>query len=140
MDLTDAQWARVASFLPSRPRRKDGKGRPWSAPRDVLNGILWVLRTGAPWKDLPDRYPSPSTCHRWFQEWTRAGVWPRILRELSKNLDLSETFVDATFVPAKKEGAWSVPRNGAKEAKLWLSQAILAIHAASPLRAHPRRR
>ena len=140
MDLTDAQWGRIVSFLPARPRRKDGRGRPWSDSREVLNGVLWVLRTGAPWKDLPDRYPSPSTCHRWFQAWTNEGVWPRLLHALSRDLDLSETFVDATFVPAKKGGRWSVPRSGGKGAKLWLSQAVLAIHAASPSRARPRRR
>lgn len=140
MDLTHARWARIAPLLPSCPRRKDGKGRPWSDPQDVLNGILWVLRTGAPWKDLPERYPSSSTCHRWFQRWTRDGVWPRILRELSCGLDLSESFIDGSFVPAKKGGAVSVPRSAGKEANLWLSQAVLVLHAASWSRARHRRR
>ena len=51
-DLTDDQWATFHVLIPEPPRRKDGRGRPWKAPRTVLNGILWVLRTGAPWSDL----------------------------------------------------------------------------------------
>ncbi len=57
MELTDAQWAIIKPLIPTPRRRKDGRGRPWRNPREVLGGILWVLRTGAPWKDLPDRYP-----------------------------------------------------------------------------------
>jgi len=57
VDLTDEQWEILEPLIPDPPRREDGKGRPWRDPRDVLNGILWVLRTGAPWRDLPERYP-----------------------------------------------------------------------------------
>ena len=73
MDLTDEQWEVLEPLLPEPPRRADGKGRPWREPRDVLNGILWVLRTGAPWRDLPERYPTYQTCHRRFQQWARDG-------------------------------------------------------------------
>ena len=64
-----------------------------------MNGILWVIRTGAPWQDLPDRYPSPATCHRRFQEWSRSGVFATILHALAVDLrdrgklDLSECFI-----------------------------------------------
>ena len=75
MDLTDEQWAILEPLIPTLPRRADGRGRPWSDPREVLNGILWILKTGARWQDLPDRYPPHQTCHRWFQGWVRAGVW-----------------------------------------------------------------
>jgi transposase len=55
MDLADAQWAVLEPLF--RPKRRvDGRGRPWQNTRAVLNGVLWVLRTGAPWHDLPDRY------------------------------------------------------------------------------------
>jgi transposase len=58
MDLTDEQWAIIKSLIPEPPKRADGKGRPWRDSRDFLNGILWILRTGAPWYDMPkDRYP-----------------------------------------------------------------------------------
>ena len=72
MDLTDAQWEMLQGAL-TDPRREDGKGRPPREARAVLNGVLWILRTGAPWKDLPDRYPPYQTCHRRFQHWQKDG-------------------------------------------------------------------
>jgi transposase len=57
MDLTDEQWEVLEPLIPAPPKREDGRGRPWRDPRDVLNGILWILRTRAPWKGLPERYP-----------------------------------------------------------------------------------
>ena len=67
MDLTDAQWAVLDPRF--RPRRRtDGRGRPWRDARAVVNGVLWILRTGAPWHDLPNRYPPYQTCHRRFQQ------------------------------------------------------------------------
>jgi transposase len=75
MDLTDEQWQILEPLIPDPPRREDGRGRPWRGPRDVLNGILWILRTGAPWKDLPESYPPYQTCHRRFQRWIEEGVW-----------------------------------------------------------------
>ena len=56
-ELPFLQWILIGPFLPELTRRKDGRGRPWRNNRSVLNGILWILRTGAPWADLPDRYP-----------------------------------------------------------------------------------
>ncbi|MGV3616611.1 MAG: IS5 family transposase [Fimbriimonas sp.] len=108
MDLTEAQWALVGPLLPEPKVREDGKGRRWSEPRDILNGILWILRTGAPWKDLPERYPPKSTCHRRFQTWAEDGTLLSVLKALAQDLeerggiDLSECFVDATFASAKK--------------------------------------
>jgi transposase len=61
-------------LIPKPKRRNDGRGRPWKSRRSVLNGILWVLRTGAPWADLPEACPSFQTCHRRFQQWGRSGV------------------------------------------------------------------
>src|SRR5216684_8512206 len=58
MDLTAAQWEKLKPLLAPK-RRSDGRGRPWRDTQAVLNGVLWVLRTGAPWHDLPDRYPPP---------------------------------------------------------------------------------
>ena len=63
MDRTDRQWA-INEPLFEEKGRPDGRGRPWREARAVLNGVLWVLRTGAPWHDLPDRYPAYQTCHR----------------------------------------------------------------------------
>ena len=113
MDLSDAQWAILAPLIPSLPRRSDRRGRPWRDSREVLGGVLWVLKTGARWKDLPDRYPPYQTCHRRFQQWVQAGVLERMLHALASALleqgriDLSEGFIDGTFVPAKR-GAQAV--------------------------------
>jgi transposase len=110
-DLTDDQWEIIGPFLPMASRRKDGRGRPWKENRAVLDGILWILRTGAAWADLPDRYPSHRTCHRRFQRWVRCGVLKDVLHVLAEALhdegylDLREAFIDGIFAPAKKGGA-----------------------------------
>ena len=107
-DLTDTQWAILDAIIPEPLRRRDGRGRPWRDRRTVLNGILWVLRTGAPWADVPDRYPSYQTCHRRFQQWVRSGVMKGVLEALALELkvrgvlDVGEAFIDGGFAPAKK--------------------------------------
>ena len=73
MDLTEKQWRLIEPYLP-QPKSGPGKsGRPTTCYRKVLNGILWIHRTGAPWKDLPKRYAPYQTCHRRFQEWVKKG-------------------------------------------------------------------
>jgi transposase len=133
MELTEEQWVILEPLIPVKEPRGDGKGRPRIGNRDVLNGILWVLRTGAAWQDLPDRYPSPATCHRRFQEWQREGVLEQILTRLADDLkergklDLSECFIDGTFVSAKKGGGqWERP-SGAKVRRSWQWQTALVF-------------
>nr|MBA2692055.1 transposase [Rubrobacter sp.] len=87
MDLTDEQWELLEPLIPKPPLREDGRGRPWRDPRDVLKGILWTLRTGAPWKGLPERYPSYQTCHRRFQKWIEEGVLSGALEALAEDLE-----------------------------------------------------
>ena len=138
MDLTDAQWAKLKRLFLSQPRR--GRGRPWRDARQVLNGVLWVLRTGAPWHDLPDRYAPYQTCHRRFQQWRRDGTLTRALRRLAEDLrdrgkiDLSETFIDAAFSAAKKGALLSARLAGEKAVKSWRSQTAMVFlsPAASP--------
>ena len=107
-DLTDLQWAILNDLIPEPPRRDDKRGRPWRSRRSVLNGILWVLRTGTPWADLPERYPSYQTCHRRFQQWVRSGIMRGVLEALAEDLqirgwlDVREAFIDGSFAPAKK--------------------------------------
>jgi transposase len=79
--------------------------------RAVLNGILWILRTGAPWADLPDRYPLYQTCHRRFQQWSARALLRSILEVLAQALqnegylDLQEAYIDGSFASAKQGGA-----------------------------------
>ncbi|WP_370529065.1 IS5 family transposase [Undibacterium sp. KW1] len=108
-ELTEDQWSVLAPLIPESTRRSDGRGRPEVHDnRAVLNGILWILRTGACWADLPDRFPSGSTCFRRFSRWVKDGVLRKILETLARHLeevgqiDLSECFIDGTFVLAKK--------------------------------------
>lgn len=133
MDLTDAQWKVVETILPEDPVRDDGRGRPWSDRRRVLNGVLWIMRTGAPWQDLPDRYGPYQTAHRRFQNWVRSGVMEKLLLALAEHLkevgglDLKECFVDGTFVPAKKGGAWWGKPSGARGPRSWALQTAMVF-------------
>lgn len=86
MDITNEQWNRIGPIIKKITPTKDPRGRPQRDPRDVLNGILWIMRTGSPWKDLPQRYPPYQTCHRRFQQWVRQGVFKRIAKELAEDL------------------------------------------------------
>ena len=128
MELTDEQWQVLEPLIPEPARRKDGKGRPRREPRAVLEGICWILRTGAQWADLPERYPPYQTCHRRFQEWEGNGVLRQILETLAQDLEqrgelaLSECFIDGTFVAAKKGGQQLVRLNGVKVARSWRYQ------------------
>ena len=109
-ELTDQQWDMIRRLLPELPRRQDGRGRPWQENRPVPNGILRILRTGAPWAELPARYPSYQTCHRRFQRWVRTGVLRTVLEILAQalydegHLNLQEAFIDGSFAPAKRGG------------------------------------
>ena len=80
-------------LIPEPERREDGRGRPWKGPREVLNGILFVLRTGSAWADLPDRYPPYQTCHRRFQQWVRANVMKDVLDALGEEQPSRSVFV-----------------------------------------------
>ena len=140
MDLTDEQWAILQPYIPEPPRRDDGRGRPWKPARDVLNGILWILRTGAPWQDMPDRYPPYQTCHRRFQRWEQEGVMDKILLSLAQDLkergelDVRECFIDGTFVVAKKGAlGWERP-SGAKVRRSWQWQTALVFQSPSASR------
>jgi transposase len=144
MKLTNEQWQRIAKFIP-KPKALPGKsGRPPQDPRDVLNGILWILRTGAQWSELPRRYPSKSTCHRYFQQWNKSGVFIKILTALAQDLkkrggiDINEGFIDGTFAPAKKGAmVWAKPK-GAKEPRLWALR-TLSVFLSPSARAVPAR-
>ena len=134
MDLTDEQWTILEPLIPEEERIPNGKrGRPWRDPREVLNGVLWILRTGAPWQDLPSRYPPYQTCHRRYQRWVRMSLMESILRALAKDLkergglDLQECFIDGTFVMAKKGASgWERP-SGAKVRRSWQWQTALVF-------------
>jgi transposase len=78
-ELTDAEWTRIEALLPAQ---KPKTGRPNSDHRQIVNGIIWVLRSGAPWRDLPERYGKVGTVSSRFYRWVAAGVWGRVLAAL----------------------------------------------------------
>lgn len=105
--LSDSEWAAVSDLLPKQKKRRDGKGRPRRDPREVLNGIIYILFSGAPWHLLPSGYPPYQTCHRYFQQWARAGVFKKMLARLSayhnsKSRKPRTAFIDGSFAQAKK--------------------------------------
>ena len=140
--LSDEQWKKIEPLLPQSSRR----GRPWADNRRVLEGILWVLKTGARWRDLPPEYPSPSTCWRRLQLWEEQEVWLDVWRQFLAELDArgrldwSESFVDGSFAPAKK-GARASAKPSAARARSgwWWSTAKVFLWESSWSRPRPRK-
>ena len=116
-DLTDAQWARLAPLLPPRA----ATGRPRRSDRRTLDGIRWILRTGAPWRDLPRRYGRWNTVATRFYRWRAAGAWARVLAALQAegdaagDLDWDVHYVDGTVVRAHQHAAGAAGSNAAAE-------------------------
>ncbi len=103
-ELTDAQWEWIQPLLPLQGRM----GRPRADDRKVLNGILYVLRTGCRWKDMPREYGAYVTAWRRLQRWQEEGVWDQIWQAVLSSLDeegkleWARAFLDGSFVPAKR--------------------------------------
>jgi len=83
-ELTDEQWDLIEPLIPEKVART---GRPPKDRRLMLNGIFWILGTGAPWRDLPERFGSCKTVHRYFSDWRRGGVFARVVEALQVKLD-----------------------------------------------------
>jgi transposase len=99
-DLTDSEWSIIAPLLPNKPR-----GVPRQDDRRVLNGIFWTLRTGSPWRDLPERYGPYTTCYNRFNRWAKAGVWLRIFERLAERSPDSLHLIDSSIVRAHQHAA-----------------------------------
>lgn len=140
MKLTDIQWQCIAPFF-EKVRTDNQRGRPARPAREVLDGVLWVLKTGARWKDLPSTYPPYQTCHRRFQQWARDGTLEQALQALARDLharggiDVKEAFIDGSFSSAKK-GALALGRpNAARAPNSWRSQTLMVCLSPYGLRA-----
>lgn len=107
-DLTDKEWERLQPLLPPQ---KPAVGRPAHDHRTIINGILWILRTGAPWRDLPAQYGKWTTVVSRFYRWRIAGVWQRVLATLQEQadaagkLDWDKHYVDGTVIRAHQHAA-----------------------------------
>ena len=115
-DLTDKEWQRLEPLLP--PQKPQEPGGVYRDHRQVINGVLWVLRTGAPWRDLPERYGPWQTCYSRFRRWTEQGIWKSVLERLQAqedaagNLDWHEAALDSTSIKAHPHAA-GAPKKGA---------------------------
>ena len=131
-ELTDEQWSLIEPLF-EKTDEIQTRGRPPRPAREVLNGVLWILRSGARWQDLPERFPPYQTCHRRFQEWVKDGRLRKVLETLAQDLfergklDLSETFIDGTFIAAKKGALQSERPSGAKVRSSWQWQTALVF-------------
>jgi len=99
-DLTDFEWRVIEPLLPNKPR-----GVPRVDDRRMLNGIFWVLRSGAPWRDLPERYGPRTTCYNRFVRWRKAGVWHRLMDAITVAHDSDIQMIDSTSVRVHQQAA-----------------------------------
>jgi transposase len=119
-ELTDAEWQQLARRLPPE---KPTIGRPNKSHRVIVNGILWKLRTGAPWRDLPERYGPWESVYTRFRRWRLAGVWDRVLAavqteaDAAGKLDWSIHYLDGTVIRAHQHAAGA--KGGIPRPKPW---------------------
>jgi len=117
-ELSDAEWERLRPLLP-----RHTSGKPRKDDRLVLNGILWKLATGVPWRDLPERYGPWQSVYTRFRRWTVAGVWDQIFAAVQRHadaagqLDWTVHFVDGTVIRAHQHAAGA--KGGMRRRKRW---------------------
>ena len=125
-DLTDEQWGLLEPLLPTN----NGAGRPWVDHRQFLNGMLWILRTGAPWRDLPERYGKLRSVHARFTRWRRDGTWDRMVASLQSRLDdvglldLDLWCIDGSNVRASRAAA-GARKKGAQSASRKTTRSVV---------------
>ena len=101
-ELSASQWQRIEDFLPGRPGYVGVTARD---NRSFVNGVLWVLRSGAQWKDLPEEYGNWKSVHKRFTRWARSGIWQRIFDVLLEDKDNSYVMIDSTIVRVHQQAA-----------------------------------
>ena len=101
-ELTDAQWNLIKQHLPGK---RSDPGRTAKDNRRFVDGVLWLARTGAPWRDLPERYGRWNSAFQRFSRWSKRGIWQRILEALGGDEDLEHLLLDSTTVRAHQHAA-----------------------------------
>ena len=112
-ELSEAQWLRIEPLLPGKV---GDPGRSGADNRLFVNGVLWVLRSGAHWHDLPERYGKWKSLHKRFSRWSKAGVWERLFNDLTKDADNQYLMLDSTLVRAHQQAATG---KGGPRIRLW---------------------
>ena len=113
-ELTDMQWNKIKDMLPGR---KETVGRTAVDNRVFVNGVLWMLRSGARWEDLPERYGKYKSVHKRFVRWAHSGVWERVFAALVKERDNRHLMLDSTIVKAHQQAATG--RKKRARTRLW---------------------
>lgn len=112
-ELTDAQWQRIEALLPGKA---SDPGRTAADNRLFVNGVLWVLRSGAHWHDLPERYGKWKSVHTRFARWAKNGTWERVFEVLTKDRKNEYLMLDTTLVRAHQQAATG---KGGIKIRLW---------------------
>lgn len=112
-ELSEEQWERIQGLLPGKV---EDPGRSGSDNRVFVNGVMWVLRSGARWHDLPERYGKWKTAHKRFTRWAKAGVWEKIFESLIKDRKNDYLMLDSTLVKAHQQAATG---KGGAATRLW---------------------
>jgi transposase len=108
--ITDESWERIKDILP--PERSKRRGRPSKDNRTMVNAILWILYTGAPWRDLPEEYGPWNSVYSRFRLWIERSIWQKILDKLSEDRDMENIMIDGSYVRVHQHAAGA--RGGSK--------------------------
>jgi len=117
-ELTDAQWARIEKLVPGK---EGDKGRHGEDNRLFVDAVLWIARTGSPWRDLPDAFGNWNSVFQRFRRWARKGVWESLFKALVESPDFEYLIIDSSIVRAHQhaagaKGAAKIRRLGARAA------------------------
>ena len=126
-ELTDEEWNQIVSLLP--PENSGKQGRPSKCNRTILNGIVWIARSGVPWRDLPERYGPWQTVYSCFRKWIEDGILDNIFHVLSLDAELSELSIDASIVQTHQHSAGAKKRGPSNEIGHSRGGASTKIHA-----------
>ena len=114
-ELSEGQWRRIEGLLPDRAGMV---GRPAEDNRRFVNGVLWVVRSGMRWEDLPERYGKYKSVHKRFARWARSGVWDKVFADLASDRRNPYLMLDSTIVRAHQQAATG-RKKGAAKTRLW---------------------
>jgi len=115
-ELTEKQWDKLKDYLPGQ---KGDPGRSAADNRKFINAVMWIARTGAPWRDLPREFGNWSNVHKRFSRWSRNGIWQMIFNTLAIDIDTEWLMIDSTIVRVHQHGAGA---QGGKKSKHWTIQ------------------
>ena len=125
-ELTDQQWERIRSHLPGQ---KHHPGQTAQDNRLFVNAVFWIAKTGAPWRDLPERFGKSNSVFQRYNRWCKRRVWQRILEALGGDPDLEDLLLDSTIVRAHQHAAGA---KGGETARRWVARGAVGARKSTP--------